>query len=151
MKAHIANLWKMFESLCNTALVQVFLVFVDFITFSQSSLLWLICLYTFKNGRSMLLQNMARDIPIEILFNGTNREKLCSAKFSTRIYQNWSLAASDLFYMFTSMSAPILSTNFSHVQAMQIIFKFMFWLHCKRKPFNFLTVTVWRYFSLVVG
>ena len=36
----------------------------------------------------MLLQNMARDIPIEILFNGTNREKLCSTKFSTRIYQN---------------------------------------------------------------
>ena len=108
----------MFESLCNTALVQVFLVFVDFITFSQSSLLWLICLYTFKNGRSMLLQNMARDIPIEILFNGINREKLCSAKFSTRIYQNWSLAASDLFYMFTSMSCSSHADNFQiHVLA----------------------------------
>ena len=34
-------------------------------------------------------------------FNNTHREKLSFTQFSTRIYCNTRLAASDLFYMFT--------------------------------------------------
>ena len=95
-------------------------------------------------------------------FNDTHREKLCFTQFGTRIYQNRSLAASDLFHIFiqsfklyTLLHCRMLKSD-SHLPKNFVLLAPMIPLTMMKIPFHFIlkalfVLKIFKFFSWMFG